>query len=76
MASNTDQDVTIKLEKLSRVIKCQISDQHMAEERCFIHNMYYLHHLQIQYCSCNKKTGVLSYDENLFNQLINMAQME
>ena len=45
MASNADQDVTIKLEKLSKVIKCQFSDQAGADERCFIHNMYYLHHL-------------------------------
>lgn len=38
--------------------------------------MFFLHHQQIQNCICGKTTKVLNMDENLFGQLINMAQME
>ena len=43
---------------------------------CFIHEMYFLNHQQLQICSCTKSSGVLSMDENLFCQLVNMSQME
>lgn len=38
--------------------------------------MFFLHHQQIQSCTCGKGTNVLNLDENLFGQLVNMAQME
>jgi len=62
-------DVNKKLEELAKVVRCD-------KNPCFVHQMSFLFHQQMQFCTCGRNTGVLSLDENLFCQLVNMAQME
>ena len=73
-----NNDVTRKLEDLAKVVKCErrLVNDGPSHPQCFIHEMYFLHHQQIQNCSCGKRTDVLNLDENLFGQLVNMAEME
>lgn len=69
-------DVTVKLEQLAKAVKCHDVQNLSSIQPCFIHEMYYLQHQQIQLCACKKLTDVLTLDENLLSQLVNMAQME
>ena len=72
-------DVTVKLEELAKVVNCDRNNQAKngsSHQPCYIHEMFFLHHQQIQTCTCGKGTNVLNLDENLFGQLVNMAQME
>ena len=37
------EDLTIKLEDLAKVVKCERENQN-DQQSCFIHEMFYLHH--------------------------------
>ena len=76
-------DTIVKLEELAKAVKCAESSAAGAQQQsmrnvqpCFIHEMYFLNHQQLQVCSCSKSSGVLTMDENLFCQYVNMSQME
>jgi len=54
-------DLTKKFEELLKVVKCSNSMENSGHtQQCFIHEMFFLFHQQIQICSCRKGSGVLS----------------